>query len=630
MTIEWRWTGEMDYDSALETLPIKAVRLRRAIEILIETDGTVTQDKLSRLESGLSPIMRNLLRKGWVSCKQVPVSRLSSIQAGLSETAATEPELSPEQIEIVRDVRRSLEAGRYQSFLLHCVTSSGKTLVYLETIAAALELGKGVIVMVPEISLTPQLTGRIHRRFGGRVVVTHSRLSDAERRDVWRMIRSGAVRAVVGPRSVVLTPVCDLGLVIIDEEHDDSYKQSDPAPRYHGRDVALYRASRADATVLMGSATPDVCSYMNAHRKRYKLVELKDRHGEGSLPDVWVVQWGSDGSGGCISPKLKKGIQKRLESGERVILLVNRRGFSTVIRCPECGDVAKCPNCDITLRYHRTGQKLECHYCGFVQKVIDKCPKCGSSRLFYGGVGTQRVERELQLLFRDARVVRMDLDTTRRHGAHQEILERFAKGEFDIMIGTQMVAKGHDFPDVTLVGILSADLEWLISDFRAVEKAFRLLTQASGRTGRAGKGEVVIQSWEPAHPLLRWVQEHNYHKLFEAEIEARKELNYPPFGDLISILIRGPNRETVNDAASWLRTDLEGKVSDCVILGPAPPPVERIENLFRRRLLLKLPRRDTRVAGHIKRILKDKVAELRSCYRRDNIRIIVDVDPVEV
>ncbi|HHE46808.1 MAG TPA: primosomal protein N', partial [Bacteroidetes bacterium] len=512
--------------------------------------------------------------------------------------------------------------------LLHGVTGSGKTLVYLEAIAEALALGRGVIVMVPEISLTPQLTGRMRRRFGEDVLVSHSGLSQIERRDVWRMIEKGKARIVVGPRSVVFAPVRDLGLIVIDEEHDDSYKQSEPAPRYHGRDAALYRAYRCGATVLMGSATPDVCSYKNAGEGRYHLLELRERYGDGALPDVWVVKWGIDAKGRGISPRLEKSLRQCLARDEQAIILVNRRAFSTVIRCPDCGEVATCPNCDITLRYHRVGQKLVCHYCGYVQRVIDTCPKCHGHRLSYGGMGTQRLQRELELLLPDARVGRMDVDTTHGRGAHQEILARFARHDFDILIGTQMVAKGHDFPRVTLVGVLSADLEWLRPDFRAMEKAYRLLTQASGRTGRAGAGEVVIQAWDPTHPMLRWVQEHNYRKLFNEEIHFRNELRYPPYSDLISILVRGSERENVGKAALSLREALIGENLNCEILGPAPPPIERIENLYRKKLLLKLPRRKRVAARNVKARLQDAIRKVERNYK--DIKIIADVDPAEI
>ena len=630
MTFRYRWTGEISPAEALETLPERACRLRSAVEILNQNAGSVTQRKLSGIETGMSEVMRRLVKKGWVSQEQVPVNRLSSLQAGMEETAAGKPELTPDQENIVEQVRVALRSGKFRSFLLHGVTGSGKTLVYLELIEEALALGKGVIVMVPEISLTPQLTGRIHRRFGDRIMVTHSGLSDRERCDAWGTIRSGRSRVVIGPRSAVFAPVKDVGLIIVDEEHDDSYKQSDPAPRYHGRDVALYRGFKTNAVVLLGSATPDLNSYLNTQEGKSHLFELKERFGGGDMPDIWVVKFGTGSKGECISPNLQNKLRSMLEKNEQAIILVNRRGFSTIIKCPDCGEVATCPNCDISLRYHRVGKKLKCHYCGYEQRVIDICPNCKGRRLFYGGVGTQKAQRELEMLFPEARIERMDSDTTRRIGAHQEILSRFARREFDILIGTQMVAKGHDFPAVTLVGILSADQEWLRPDFRALEKAYRLLSQASGRTGRAGAGEVVIQAWDPTYPMLRWVQEHDYRKLFNEEIKSREALSYPPYGNLISITLRARERDMTERAASDFKERFMKTLPECILLGPAPPPVERVENVFRRKLLIKIPRHNRTVAQRTKTVLREIMTELKLQYRAAGVIIIVDVDPVEI
>ncbi|NQU05903.1 MAG: primosomal protein N', partial [Calditrichaeota bacterium] len=626
MITEWCWNDEHDYSESLDTLPKNAKRLRRCVEILQDNDGRITAKELTAIESGMSPIMRNLVKKGWVSSSQVPARMLSSLQGGLAETAVAAPILSPEQQNLVDQIEKSIQNGKYNSFLLHGVTSSGKTIVYLEAVAKALELGGSAIVMVPEISLTPQLTGRFRRRFGEDVVVTHSGLSEAERREAWNLARLGKAKVLVGPRSVVFTPLQNIKLIVIDEEHDDSYKQADPAPRYNGRDVALYRAFKSGATVILGSATPDIVSYNNARQNRHQLLELKERHGEGSLPDVWVVKWSPSERAGCFHPKLKKRLGEVVESGEQAILLINRRGFSTVIRCPDCGDVAKCPNCDITLRYHRDRQLIECHYCGHSQKPLDTCPNCRSQRLIYAGIGTQRVERELELYLPNARVLRMDQDTTHRKGAHQQILTDFADHKYDILLGTQMVAKGHDFPNVTLVGILLADMEWWRSDFRANERAYRLLSQAAGRTGRAGGGEVVIQALEAEHSLLRWVQKHDYGELFRSEIEDRKELNYPPYSKLIAVTLKSEDCVILNKTAFELKDALDFKLAGCKILGPAPPPVERIEKQYRRRLLIKIPLANKSMTS-IKDSVKEAVRELERQYKSDIIRISVDVDP---
>lgn len=484
-------------------------------------------------------------------------------------------------------------------------------------------------MMVPEISLTPQLTGRFRRKFGSDVVVTHSGLSEAERREAWNLARTGKAKVMVGPRSVVFTPLDNIKLIIVDEEHDDSYKQADPAPRYNGRDVALYRGFKSGATVILGSATPDIISYSNARRDRYELLELKERHGEGNLPDVWVVKWSPSERAGCFSPKLKKRLEEVVERGEQAILLINRRGFSTIIRCPECGSVAKCPNCDITLRYHRDRQLIECHYCGHNQKPLDTCPSCRSQRLIYGGIGTQRVQRELELYLPKARVIRMDQDTTHGKGAHQNILADFAVHKYDILLGTQMVAKGHDFPNVTLVGILLADMEWWRSDFRANERAYRLLSQAAGRTGRAGGGEVVIQALEAENPLLRWVQKHDYNELFNSEVDDRKGLDYPPYSKLVAILLKSEDAVMVDKAANELKETLDYSLAGCKILGPAPPQIERLEKFYRRRLLIKIPLA-SKNSVRTKNSIKEMVQELEKQYQNRKLRFIVDVDPVDV
>ena len=630
MDIKWLWSGEVDFSDAVEKLPAHAVRLKKAIELFRQHERGITQREISKIEKGLGPSLRNLLKRGWLTFEKVPRSFLSAEQNGLEETAEEPPELTPDQSVILDEIRSALREGNSKPFLLHGVTGSGKTIVYLETAAAALESGMGVIIMVPEISLTPQLVGRFRRRFGDAVVLSHSGLSPRERRDVWMAVKSGAARVIIGPRSVVFAPVDNLGLIIIDEEHDESYKQADPVPRYNGRDVAIYRAVQNKAVVLIGSATPDVSVYHNAIRQKYNLLELPERYKGISLPSVWVVKWGIGSEGTLFHPKLLKRLEDRLTNAEQIILLLNRRGFSSCIRCPDCGEVASCPNCDITLRYHRVGLKLECHYCGLIQKAFDLCPVCRGSRLNYGGVGTQRVEKDLKRLFPDARIARMDLDTTRRRGAHQELLTGFARHEFDILLGTKMVAKGHDFPGVTLVGILAADLEWLRPDFRCVEKAFRLLVQASGRTGRNRAGEVVIQSWSPTNTMFRWVQGHDYKAFYTNEISSRERLKYPPFSRLVSILLSGSDLENVIVAAEALKKVLVDNLHKGRVLGPAPPPIERIESRYRRRILIKLPSQYTDQVQKDKHMIKSAVMDLRKRYNKSGIRFVIDVDPVEV
>ena len=626
----WKWSGVIDYSDALDKLPANARRIRRALELLQGEKGMVTQRRISSIETGLTSAFRSLVKRGWITDKLIPRDNRSRIQLGMEETGAVAPVLSRQQESVIGEIREAIRRGGFHSFLLHGVTASGKTLVYLEAIGLALDKGCGVIVMVPEISLTPQLTGRIRRRFGDTVAVTHSGLSLPERQDVWRLVRSGKVQVVVGPRSVVFTPVKNLGLIIIDEEHEESYKQSDPAPRYNGRDTGLYRAKQCGATCLLGSATPDIQSFHKAQSGRWQLLQLPERFSGASQPAIWIVKWGLGGEGTIFCRQLQSRIKDRLTKQEQVILLMNRRGFSTCIRCPKCGDVASCPSCDITLRYHKVGGILTCHYCGFTQRALDQCPNCKGQRLRYSGVGTQQVERELAQLFPHARVVRMDHDTTRRLGAHQEILGKFARKEFDILLGTQMVAKGHDFPGVTLVGILGADMEWLLPDFRSVERAFRLLVQASGRTGRSDSGEVVIQSWNPSHPLLKWVQSHDYESLYRYENSVRQPLNYPPYGRIITIQIQGPDLDRVIEASDVLKERLESSLQNTRILGPAAPTVERIQEQHRRRIMIKLPPRVDRAVRMWKTLIKNLAVEQEKRFSKDKVKFIIDVDPIEI
>jgi primosomal protein N' (replication factor Y) len=548
----------------------------------------------------------------------------------LAETAADEPKLSDAQEKLVETVNAAILSGTYSAFLLHGVTGSGKSLVYLEAVETAINSGKSAIVLVPEISLTPQLAGRMRRRFGEKVAITHSNISKKERLEVWRLARSGRIKVVIGPRSAVFSPLHDLGLIIVDEEHDNSYKQDYPAPLYNAKAVALYRASRNNATIILGSATPDVVSYHHAEQNRLRLLRLPERHGGAVKPGVRVVKWGGSLGGSVLSPQLKSRLDERLQRGEQTILLVNRRGFSTYIQCPKCGSVASCPNCDIPLKYHRIDTRLACHYCGYVQQVIDSCPECHTMRLKFTGIGTQKVERELELLYPGARIARMDFDTTQRSGEAFAILKGLAAGKYDILLGTQMVAKGHDFPNVTLVGVIGADGEMMQPDFRATERAFRLLLQAAGRTGRGQlMGEVVIQCLNPTEPMFRWVQNGDYHALYNSEIEHRRGLGYPPFGRLISLTASAEQGEYAGTAAQYLADELEQREIGFPVLGPAIPGIERLQGAFRRNLLVKLPPHSGRQVITAKAVIREAVVSTLKKFDREKLQIVIDVDPVE-
>ncbi len=629
LDIRWTWLDRITIDEAVQELPKNAVKMLRTLELIRETKGVFLQREMIKRVKGISSALRSLEKRGWLTSESVARDHLSSMQRGLDETASGKPVLTSAQKEVLHRIGKVLDDKKHRTFLLHGVTGSGKTIVYLEAVSDILARGRKAIVMVPEISLTPQLIGRFKRRFGDRVVLSHSGLTNAERRDVWQAVKSGFARIIVGPRSVVFAPIDNLGLIIVDEEHDESYKQTSPAPRYNGRDVAIYRAMLSNAVALLGSATPDTSSYFNALEGRYDLLELTERYSGVNLPGVWVTKWGVGGEGAMFHPQLVKKVKERLEFGEQVILLLNRRGFSSCIRCPDCGETARCPNCDIALRYHRVGLTLQCHYCGFSQKAFDLCPNCRSHRLRYNGIGTQQAEKEIKRLFPDTRIERMDQDTTRQVGAHQQILSKFSRHEFDILLGTKMVAKGHDFPGVNLVGIVAADFEWLHPDFRALERAFRLLVQASGRTGRNTSGEVVIQTWNPAYPMLRWVQKHDYKSFYDAEIVPRKKLLYPPFSRLVAIMLTAESMEIAKDAADNMKERMKELITSGVILGPAPPPIERVEKRYRQRILLKLPRRMIAAVQKEKEDLQRLAEATCKNYKKAELKVIIDVDPLE-
>lgn len=628
--IIYRWISDVSPSAAAISLPKKAQKQVRLASLFGDGRTMLSAKSLAEEGGGFSAALLALIGKGWLKSELVEPEESEARSGGLMETAEGDPVLSEAQSAVAERIRLSIKSDKFHTILLHGVTGSGKSLVYLEAIQTALDCGKSVIVLAPEIALTPQLAGRLRRRFGGDVVISHSGRTPAERRDVWAKAAGGKARVVLGARSAIFAPLRDLGLIILDEEHDDSYKQDSPDPRYHTRVAAQFRAAAARATLLLGSATPDVGTYHNAKSGRIELLRLPERHQGAPMPSVWVVKWGGGAEGSLFSPQLRLRIEQRLKAGEQTILLLNRRAFSTIIRCPDCREVASCPNCDVSLRYHRVGLKLECHLCGYLQRVMDTCPKCRGARLRFGGVGTQKVERELELLYPDARIARMDLDTSRKAGSLQGILSSLANRECDILLGTQMVAKGHDFPGVTLVGILSADGELFQPDFRAQERTFRLLVQASGRSGRTGAGEVVIQCFDPTASLFRRVQAADYDGFFNVEIEARRTLKYPPFSRLIAVTLKSAGRESAVSAANLVRERLLENIPPEILLGPATPEVERIEGMYRRRLMIKLPVTNDSNTKEKKFAIKETMRSLSDRFKKNGVSFIIDVDPIDV
>lgn len=530
----------------------------------------------------------------------------------------------------------SSAAGR--TFLLHGVTGSGKTEVYLQAIAQALERGQGAIVLVPEISLTPQTVERFKARFnhGPRrtlVAVLHSHLSAGERHDEWHKIRQGRARIVIGARSAIFAPVDPLGLIIVDEEHEHSYKQEE-APRYHARDVAVVRAGRENAVVVLGSATPSLESYSNAKRGKYRLLELPTRADDARLPIVRVVDMRQEARKGngkgtpVFSVPLREAILQRLERQEQTMLFLNRRGYSTSLQCPLCGFVAGCPNCSVSLTYHRHKLRLCCHVCGHEEPAPKECPEptCRNPGIRFAGLGTERLEDTLQKLFPKARVARMDSDTLQRKEDYRRILTEFRLGKIDILVGTQMIAKGLHFPNVTLVGIIYADLGLHLPDFRAGERTFQLLTQVSGRAGRGDiEGEVFVQAFAPFHPAIQYARRHDFLGFYDQEMEFREQLQYPPFSRVALLTLRGRNEDKVKFTVEHVRKSLESlgsEIRDLVIAGPAPAPLLRAETFYRYQIMLR-----TRAMSRLATRLNTLVADL---VLPDDLRLTLDIDPINL
>ena len=527
-------------------------------------------------------------------------------------------------------------AGARSSFLLHGVTGSGKTEIYLQAIAHALQRGQGAIVLVPEISLTPQTVERFKARFSSGplqtlVAVLHSHLSTGERHDEWHKIRQGRARIVIGARSAVFAPVEPLGLIVVDEEHEHSYKQEE-APRYHARDVAVMRAQLEGAVVVLGSATPSLESFYNAQKGKYTLLELPMRADDKKMPLVRVVDMRSEARAGkgipIFSRILKEAITSRLEKKEQVMLFLNRRGYASSLQCPLCGYVAGCPNCSISLTYHRPLEKLCCHICGHIQEAPKVCPEpaCRNPAIRYAGLGTQKVEDTLIKLFPHARIQRMDSDSLKRKGDMRRILAQFRVGKIDVLIGTQMIAKGLHFPNVTLVGIIYADLSLHMPDFRASERTFQLLTQVSGRAGRGDvEGEVIVQAFTPFHPAIQFARRHDFAGFYDEEIGFREQLKYPPLTRAAMLTLRSRNEDKAKLSAEYLKREVDKSltgISDLIVAGPAPSPLLKAETFYRYQLMLR-----TRHMSKLSLALAQMLQHLKFA---DDVTLTVDIDPVDL
>ena len=594
---------------------------RKIVETLAASGGRVPVETLQALDVPHSTL-GTLVKRGMVEIiEEVAVFAVSRSKPRPS----VEFDFNAAQKNALANMREAVEKKTFSGILLHGVTGSGKTAVYLAGMRAVLEAGRSAILLVPEIGLTPAVAADLHQIFGDEVAILHSALSDKERAQQWHRIKNGEARMVVGTRSAVFAPVADLALIIVDEEHDSSYKQEE-TPRYHARDIAVVRAKMAKAVVVLGSATPSLESYFNAKKNKYALVELPDRVEQRPLPEVEIIdmrqEFQETGHEQVISRKLAAEIKERLERKEQVMVLLNRRGYSPVVLCRACGKTLQCRNCAISMTHHKREHKMVCHYCGFVAPVPKACAECGSEYVYFLGTGSEKLEEILHGMFPQARIARLDRDTVRGHEDFERTLNALSEGELDLLVGTQMIAKGHDIHGVTLVGVVGADSALGLPDFRAAERTFQLLTQVAGRTGRGNSpGKVVLQTYFQDHYAVQYAARHDFIGFYEKELRFRSWMHYPPYSALANVLIRS---DKLDDALQWSGT--LGKWFDQVrhegvrVLGPAAAPITRLKRDYRYHFVLKSPSREK-----LNATLRSMLAYAAS-QKIPRTQVIVDVD----
>lgn len=579
----------------------------RIINLCMEKEYVLRKELVDISLSSLN----TLIKKNILLEKKLEHYRLS-----YNEKIEPKKELTEDQMKVVNEV---LLNKVYCPYLLYGVTGSGKTEVYMELIEDALNRGKTSIVLVPEISLTPQMVLRFQKRFGDNIAAIHSALSDGEKYDEWRRIVKGEAKIVIGARSAIFAPLKNIGMIIIDEEHSDSYKQDDSNPRYSAKDVALIRAKYHDCPLIMGSATPSLEAFARAKKGVFKLLELPNRINGKELPKINIIDMNEiiKKTKGHFSEELLAAISLRLKKKEQVILLLNRRGYSSFVTCKNCGYTFKCPNCDITLTYHKSSRTLRCHYCGYGTKVYDTCPNCHEKSINDLGVGTEKIEEELGKLFPESRILRMDFDTTSRKGMHEKMITAFKNQEYDILLGTQIVSKGLDFDNVTLVGVINADTSLNIPDFRSSETTFSLLAQVAGRAGRSTKeGEVIIQTFNPDHYAIQYTKKHDYLGFYNKEMFIRRELKYPPFYYICYLKISGKDSDYIYGEVNKIKKVLENKLENTIILGPSPCVIFKLNNIYRYGIILKYKKED-----NLREVL-DKIID----HYKDNSKLKLDIN----
>ena len=600
---------------------------RRVLSILAN-DGAMSLQSLLKTAEVSASTITSLEKKALLEVYDDAIRR-----DPLAETfgvTAPEHNLTAAQSAVLTQIEERMNTGNYSAFLLHGVTGSGKTEIYMRAMSKALSLGQSAMMLVPEIALTPVFSRRLRARFGDQVAIFHSSLQKGERFDEWTRVRNGDARVVIGTRSAVFAPVKNLGLIVVDEEHESSYRQQE-SPYYNARDVAIVRAQKESATVVLGSATPSLESFHNARKGKYQLVTLPERIAARPLAEAKLVDmrnvFARHGKPRVFSDELLEAIRETRERGEQSIILLNRRGYSSFILCRSCGETVQCPNCDVTLTYHRSERVIVCHYCNHREAVPRACPSCGKKYIYYVGEGTEQLEEMLRLLFPSLRVARIDRDTTARRKVFEQSLADFSAGRIDTLVGTQMLAKGHDFPNVTLVGVVSVDAGLALPDFRSAERTFQLITQVAGRAGRGDRpGRVLIQTYHPYHYALRHACAQDYEGFYEEELRYRQNHSYPPFVALASLLVHGPDLGKVRNDSLELRKqlDLVNQERRCRVLGPAPAPLSRLKGEHRFQILIKSrSRKELReMADKALNAMAEQGVNLRS--------INLEIDPVSI
>lgn len=617
--------AEDNIEEIIAHLERKAPNQAKALDIISQSNKIAIADLENFAGVGRAAV-KALEKKGLVNICDFVVERDPFKDLEVKKTEFLNP--TPEQKEAIDYINNSAKSEKFEEILLRGITGSGKTEVYLQAVDNVLKLGRKAIILVPEISLTPQMSVRFASRFRDKVAIIHSGLSLGERFDTWKKIKEGRVDVVVGARSAIFAPLENIGIIVVDEEHENSYK-SDMTPKYDAREVASYLCKLNNSVLVLASATPSLKSGYRAVKDEIKLLQIKNRYNNAELPNAEIVDLRYEimkGNKSFISTRLKEEIEINLENKEQTIIFLNRRGYSTFVSCRSCGYVAKCPVCDVALTYHKYNESLMCHYCGYTMKNPSLCPDCKSKYIKYFGVGTQRVVEEINTLFPTATTLRMDVDTTREKMSHHKILEQFKKEKTDILVGTQMITKGLDFPDVTLVGVLAADMMLYVDDYSANERTFQLITQVVGRAGRGDKkGRAIIQTYSPQHQVIQTAKEQDYKTFFAKEIAYRQKTGYPPFCDIVHIVVSGEDLQLVKENMAQIFESLKNAFEEndiyATLIGPSPSPVSKISNRYRWRILIKCENNEK-----LRSILREKVIDV---VRKD-ISVNLDINPTSI